>query len=68
MKPNFRVVDLAQDLTNRTAKNIQHLAIECRWHERLDALSKVLNCYGGTGRILVFTSTKADANATLLSD
>jgi hypothetical protein len=41
MKPNFRVVDLAQDLTNRTAKNIQHLAIECRWHERLDALSKV---------------------------
>ena len=27
-----------------------------------------MNCYGGTGKILVFSSTKADANSLLLSD
>jgi len=32
MSPDFRVVDLCEDLTNKTAKNIKHLAIECPWH------------------------------------
>jgi ATP-dependent RNA helicase DeaD len=41
MKPDFRVVDLAQDLSNKTAKNVKHLAIDCPFHTRLDALSKV---------------------------
>ena len=41
MKPNFRVVDLAQDLSNKTAKNVKHLAIECHWHDRLTVLAKV---------------------------
>lgn len=68
MKPNYKVVDLAKDLSNKTARNVRHLAIECPWHERLDALTKVLNCYGGTGRIICFSSTKADANSVLLSD
>jgi superfamily II DNA/RNA helicase len=62
MKPDFRVVDLAKNLSNRTAKNVRHLALEIPWHERLEALSKVLTCYGGSERIIVFTSTKADAN------
>jgi ATP-dependent RNA helicase DDX21 len=68
MKPNFRVVDLAQDLKKKTARNIRHIAIHCHYRDRLPALSKVLNYYGGTGRIIVFTSTKADANSLLLSD
>jgi len=67
MKPNFRVVDLAQDLSNKTAKNVRHLAIECPWSERLDALGRILSCYG-TGKTIVFTSTKADANDLLVSD
>jgi len=41
MKPNFKIVDLAQDLKNKTARNVKHLAIECPWHNRLEALSKV---------------------------
>ena len=41
MKPDFAVVDLAQNLENKTARNIRHLAIECNYHDRLDALSKV---------------------------
>lgn len=40
MRPDFRVVDLAQNLQNKTAKNVKHLAIECPFHERLDALAK----------------------------
>jgi hypothetical protein len=28
MKSNTKVVDLAMDLTNKTAKKVQHLAIE----------------------------------------
>lgn len=67
MKPNFRVVDLAQDLSNKTAKNVKHLAIECPWNERLDALGRIISCYGG-GRTIVFTSTKADANSLLVSN
>jgi hypothetical protein len=29
MKKNLRIVDLAQDLKNKTAKEVQHLAIDC---------------------------------------
>lgn len=68
MRADFRVVDLCQDLTNKTARNVRHIAIECPWHNRIDALSRVLNCYGGTGRIIVFSSTKADCNSFLVSD
>jgi ATP-dependent RNA helicase DDX21 len=49
-------------LSNKTAKNVKHLAVYSSWHDRLDALSKILTCYGGNGKIIVFTSTKADAN------
>lgn len=41
MKEDFQVVDLAQDLSHRTARGIQHYAIECDFSDRLEALSKV---------------------------
>lgn len=41
MKPNLKYVDLAQDLTNKTAKNVKHLAIDCPFHQRIDGLIKV---------------------------
>jgi len=62
MKKDFQIVDLAQDLKNKTAKEVQHLLIECPFHNRLDALADVLICYGGGAKAIVFTSTKADAN------
>ena len=68
MKQDFRVVDLAKNLSNRTAQNVKHLAIDVPYHDRLEALSKVLTCYGGTERIIVFTSTKADANQVITSN
>lgn len=55
MKPDFRVVDLAQDLSNKTAKNVKHIKMECQREDRIDALAKIIAVYGGVGKIIVFT-------------
>ena len=68
MKPNLTNVDLAVDLKNKTARKVQHLMIQCPNHQRLSALADILTCYGGSGKSIVFTQTKADANSLLLSD
>lgn len=56
------------DLKNKTARKVAHLAISCPFQNRLAALADVLACYGGLGKTIVFTQTKADANSLLLSD
>ena len=58
MKRGFKVVDLAQDLKNKTARQVNHLAIECPYHNRVAALADVLICYGGNAKTIVFTQTK----------
>jgi ATP-dependent RNA helicase DDX21 len=68
MSKNLRVIDLCQDLKNKTAKTVAHLAISCPFQNRLSALADVLICYGGEGKTIVFTQTKADANSLILSD
>jgi ATP-dependent RNA helicase DDX21 len=68
MKRDPNYIDLAQDLANKTAKKVQHLAISCPFSNRLSALQDILVCYGGNGKTIVFTQTKADANSLLLSD
>lgn len=68
MKPDFRVVDLAQDLSNKTAKNVRHLAMECPWADRIDALGKIITVYGKAGKIIVFSATKADANELMRTE
>jgi hypothetical protein len=55
MKRNLKVVDLAQDLKNKSNRNIQHLTINCPFHNRLSALADVLSVYGGIGKSIVFT-------------
>jgi len=55
MKKNLRVVDLAIDLKNKTAKKVQHLAIDCPYQNRMSALADVLICYGGNAKTIVFT-------------
>lgn len=52
------VVDLAQDLKNKTAKQVQHLAIECPFQNRMAALADVLIVYGNNAKTIVFTQTK----------
>jgi superfamily II DNA/RNA helicase len=68
MKKNFKIVDLAQDLKNKTAKDVTHLAIDCPYQNRMSALADVLICYGGNAKTIVFTQTKQDANSLVLSD
>jgi hypothetical protein len=55
MKKGFRIVDLAQDLKNKTAKAVSHLAIECPYQNRMSALADILICYGGNAKTIVFT-------------
>ena len=58
MKPGFKIIDLAQDLKNKTARQVQHLAIECPYQNRLSALADTLICYGKGAKTIVFTQTK----------
>jgi len=43
------------------------LTINCPYHNRIAALADILIVYG-TGQTIVFTSTKAEANALLMSE
>jgi ATP-dependent RNA helicase DDX21 len=52
MKQNARIIDLVNELKNKTARTVQHLAISCPYQNRLSALADVLICYGGQGRLL----------------
>jgi ATP-dependent RNA helicase DDX21 len=68
LSPNYKTIDLAKDLKNKTSKTVNHLAINCPYHNRLSALADILVCYGGIGQTIVFCSTKQEANSLLLSD
>jgi superfamily II DNA/RNA helicase len=41
LKKNYKVVDLAQNLKNKTAARVNHLLLNCPFHNRLDALADV---------------------------
>jgi superfamily II DNA/RNA helicase len=60
-------MDLVSSLKNKTAKTVAHLTINCPYHNRIAALADILIVYG-TGQTIVFTSTKAEANALLTSE
>lgn len=69
LKKDYRIVDLAKNLKNKTAQTVNHLAINCPFHNRLAVLADLLVVYGGaTGKTIVFTQTKADANSLILTD
>lgn len=68
LKSNWKMIDLAKDLKGKTQKNINHISINCPFHNRMQTLADILVIYGGLGQTIVFTSTKAEANALLLSE
>ena len=43
LKRNYRVVDLAKDLKNKTSSTVNHLAINCPYTNRLTALADICN-------------------------
>jgi ATP-dependent RNA helicase DDX21 len=55
-------------LKNKTAKTVNHLAINCPYQNRISALADILVTYGGVGQTIVFCSTKQEANSLLLTD
>lgn len=69
LKKDYKIVDLCKDLKKKTPTTVNHLAINCPYHNRLPVLADLLVVYGGDrGKCIVFTQTKADANQLLLSD
>lgn len=68
LRPDWKMLDLAKDLKDRTQKNINHISINCPFHNRMQTLADILLIYGGLGQTIVFCSTKAEANSLLLSD
>lgn len=63
----FKTLDLVSSLKNKTAKTVEHLAINCPYPNRVSALADILIVYG-IGQSIVFTSTKQEANSLLLSE
>lgn len=41
MKEDITVVDLAQDLSNKTSSKITHLAVECAWYQKNEVVNKL---------------------------
>jgi ATP-dependent RNA helicase DDX21 len=68
LKPTWKMIDLAKDLAGKTQKNINHLSINCPFHNRMQTLADILVIYGGNAQTIVFCPTKAEANSLLLSD
>lgn len=57
MQQPLAVLDLVSSLKNKTSRTVDHLAINCPYHNRISALADILICYG-VGQCIVFTSTK----------
>jgi superfamily II DNA/RNA helicase len=43
MKKNYKTVDLAENLKNKTSKTVNHLAINCPYSNRISALADLCN-------------------------
>jgi ATP-dependent RNA helicase DDX21 len=68
LRPNWKTIDLAKNLKDKTQKNIKHISINCPFHNRMQTLADILLIYGGLGQTIVFCSTKAEANSLLTSE
>lgn len=59
----FKFVDLIGDSTVKTATTVEHLAIQCSYHDRASTIGSVLQVYSGKhGRAMIFCQTKKDAD------
>jgi ATP-dependent RNA helicase DDX21 len=68
MSKDYVEVDLAKDLTNKTAKNVNHISMNVTGKDRISVLADILALYGkNNAKILVFTQTKEETKALKLS-
>lgn len=64
---NREFVDLIKNTEVRTAKTVDHLAINCPYHTRIETIADVVLIYGGRHcRTIIFTETKVEANDIML--
>lgn len=60
-------IDLVKGSEVKTAKTVEHMAINCPYHMRVETIGDVVLCYGGRhSRTIIFTETKSEANDILL--
>jgi len=55
MAKNTKIIDLAQDLSNKTSRTVHHLAINVPWYNRMEVLGDILTIYAKSGKTIVFT-------------
>ena len=60
---DFKFIDLIGDSKLKTATTVEHLAIQCSYHDRASTIGSVLQVYSGKhGRAMIFCQTKKDAD------
>jgi len=60
-------VDLLKNKQRKTPSTVQHLAINCPYAQRIEALADIVLCYGGKhARTIIFTETKKEANDIMM--
>jgi ATP-dependent RNA helicase DDX21 len=59
---------MLKDVKLKTPKTVDHLAINCPFHNRLNIIADVVMCYAGmTKYCIIFCDTKKEANNILLN-
>lgn len=52
---------------NQCSETIQHLAINCPYHQRIEVIADVVLIYAGKhSRTIIFTETKREANDIMM--
>lgn len=68
LSSDYKIIDLVKDLKNKTAKSVEHLAIQCSDDNKISALADILAMHGGANsKIIVFVQTKLQANEIVTS-
>lgn len=61
-------IDLVGDSNVKASKDVQHLMVQCPWQNKAATIGDLIKVYGGpTGRILIFTDTKREANELVVN-
>lgn len=62
------MIDLVKNFGNKTSEDVTHLAINCPYFQRTEAIGDVILCYGGGAhsRVIIFCETKNEANEIML--
>ena len=61
------LIDLVKNTENKTAQNVEHIAIQCDFKQRAGAIGDVVLMHGGHNcKTIIFTETKHEANQIML--